>query len=239
MLLPGISGPVVTLPRLDEPLADALLYEQVPYRSAMANGATHCLVLRSRPDGVEVMSKISILERMMLRRFWRRKNKLPEIHRHMKMQRHRVLYGQGGCTCVCVCARARTHLCSYTETEKTNQCTNNQRKDMVRLNMAAGGDALNLEDLSPSGARDGRNGNGVRAGGGEGPRPSKSAHVATVALPDGCPEVGRLERTREVILDGVHFGFAQTAAFFDGDLHKTQGSLNASEHMRLARELLA
>lgn len=37
-----------------EPLADALLFEAVPFRTAIRQGATHALVLRSRPDGAPV-----------------------------------------------------------------------------------------------------------------------------------------------------------------------------------------
>jgi len=90
MLLPGIAGPVVRVPNVGEPMCDALLYEQVPYRSALVGGATHGLVLRSRPDGIGTLAKQSVLERMMLRRFWRRKNRLPAIHGMMKQQRHRI-----------------------------------------------------------------------------------------------------------------------------------------------------
>ena len=57
MLLPGIAGPVVTVPNVDEPLCDALLFEQIPFRSALLGGATHALVLRSRPDGIATLSK--------------------------------------------------------------------------------------------------------------------------------------------------------------------------------------
>lgn len=34
-----------------EPMVDALVYEPIPYRTALAQGATHVLVLRSYPDG--------------------------------------------------------------------------------------------------------------------------------------------------------------------------------------------
>ncbi|KAL8445934.1 hypothetical protein Emag_004899 [Eimeria magna] len=37
-----------------EPLADALLFESIPYRSAIADKASHVLVLRSRPDLLKV-----------------------------------------------------------------------------------------------------------------------------------------------------------------------------------------
>ncbi|CAM9301121.1 unnamed protein product [Ectocarpus sp. 13 AM-2016] len=51
MLLPGITGPMVTLPNVDEPLVDSQLYEQIPFQTALDDGCTHVLVMRSRPDG--------------------------------------------------------------------------------------------------------------------------------------------------------------------------------------------
>lgn len=96
-LLPGITGAFVNYKRESslesmfvrengvyeklqaEPLADALIYEPLPFYSAIAEGATHILVLRSRPDGVNVLGKASPLERMISKRFFRRKNKLQHI----------------------------------------------------------------------------------------------------------------------------------------------------------------
>ena len=62
MLLPGICGPPITLDSMQgakEPLADAMLFEPIPYRAALAEGATHVLVLRTRPDGVNLVRKQS------------------------------------------------------------------------------------------------------------------------------------------------------------------------------------
>ena len=79
-LLPGIAGPVMNMDLRAvgknkqsglkkyvvgnnlagdhyEPLADALLYEPFPYRSAVAEGATHVVVLRSRPVRVLVLRR--------------------------------------------------------------------------------------------------------------------------------------------------------------------------------------
>jgi len=40
-----------------EPLVDALLYEPIPYRQAVEDGATHVLVLRTRPEDAEVLGE--------------------------------------------------------------------------------------------------------------------------------------------------------------------------------------
>ncbi|VEU33660.1 unnamed protein product [Pseudo-nitzschia multistriata] len=114
-LLPGIAGPVVNLlvnedakdrkPRFVlrnnlgdddyEPLADALVYAPIPYEAAMADGATHMVVLRSKPDGGDVIGKGgSIGERLVWSRFFLRKNKLPGIYRRLRKQLHKKLYAR-------------------------------------------------------------------------------------------------------------------------------------------------
>jgi len=76
MCVPGLAGPPQYLPgdqggeklhRLGEdwgsmsgrcePLVDALLYEPIPYRQAVADGATHVLVLRTRSEATEVLGE--------------------------------------------------------------------------------------------------------------------------------------------------------------------------------------
>ena len=38
-----------------------MLFEPIPYRAALAEGATHVLVLRTRPDGVNLVRKQAIV----------------------------------------------------------------------------------------------------------------------------------------------------------------------------------
>jgi predicted acylesterase/phospholipase RssA len=97
MLLPGICGPPITLDSMQgakEPLADAMLFEPIPYRAALAEGATHVLVLRTRPDGVNLVRKQAIIEKLISHRFFRRKQGLPRMAKHMEQQRHRILYAE-------------------------------------------------------------------------------------------------------------------------------------------------
>ena len=115
-LLPGVAGPVMNMisiqdengkqiqyemnPRNNlngddvEPLADALLYEPLPYRAAIKDGATHVICLRSRPDGVDVTGKSSIFEKLIIRRFLIRKNHLRKAYEYMKKQYHKKLYAE-------------------------------------------------------------------------------------------------------------------------------------------------
>jgi predicted acylesterase/phospholipase RssA len=97
MLLPGICGPTVALNNSQgeaEPHADAMLYEPVPYRLAVREGATHVLVLRTRPDGSNVVRPLSFVERLIAHRFFHRKMRMPHMYRHMREQRHRRRYAE-------------------------------------------------------------------------------------------------------------------------------------------------
>ena len=111
MLLPGIAGPIMNAyytedgpvdlflqnnhrKKVVEPLADALVYEPVPYRSAIAEGCTHVIVLRTRPDGTDVTGKSSLFEKLIMRRFFKRKNQLPKIYQYMRKQYHRRVYAE-------------------------------------------------------------------------------------------------------------------------------------------------
>ena len=120
-LLPGIAGPIVNVQKEHlrrnnknnnnkkyivknnlssqhkddyEPLADALVYEPLPYQTALNEGATHVVTLRSRPDGNDVSGKTSIFEKLIFHRFFRRKNKLRHIYDYMRSQGHKKLYAK-------------------------------------------------------------------------------------------------------------------------------------------------
>jgi len=114
-LLPGVAGPVMnmkspqedgTQPQYDmkprnnyevedyEPLADALLYEPLPYRAAVSEGATHVVCLRSVPDGKDVTGKSSIFERLIVRRFFLRKNRFRKVYEYMIKGFHKRIYAE-------------------------------------------------------------------------------------------------------------------------------------------------
>jgi predicted acylesterase/phospholipase RssA len=113
-LLPGIAGPLMNVntealskegkqkfvlgnnfqDQAYEPLADALIYEPLPYRTAVKEGATHVVVIRSRPDGTDTTGKGGVFERLIMRRFFLRKNKLPNIFKRLSKQLHKKLYAE-------------------------------------------------------------------------------------------------------------------------------------------------
>lgn len=114
-LLPGIAGPVMNLDKTAlergqtgqkfklgngleddkyEPMADALLYQPLPFHSAIDEGATHVLVLRTRADGADVTGKSSLFERLIIKRFFKRKNNLPNMWDRMRKHLHKKRYGE-------------------------------------------------------------------------------------------------------------------------------------------------
>ena len=77
-----------------EPLADALVYEPLPYRSALAENCTHAVVIRSHPDGTDVTGKSSFFEKLIFWRFFLCKNALPHILEYFRKHLHKKLYAE-------------------------------------------------------------------------------------------------------------------------------------------------
>eukprot|EP00804_Cyclotella_cryptica_P013986 CCRYP_002497-RA/>CCRYP_002497-RA protein AED:0.02 eAED:0.02 QI:479/1/1/1/1/1/2/37/915 len=68
MDLPSSNGPGTTSPHL---CFDAFCYEPIPFRSAVDEGATHVLALRSRPAGFEPKTKPTLYERAVAPLYFR------------------------------------------------------------------------------------------------------------------------------------------------------------------------
>mmetsp|Transcript_3886 Transcript_3886/g.7769 ORF Transcript_3886/g.7769 Transcript_3886/m.7769 type:complete len:677 (-) Transcript_3886:701-2731(-) len=65
MTVPGAAGPPVKITNAmnqTRSYVDAFCCEPLPYRSAVEEGATHCLVLCSRPDGFQPQTKPTVYE---------------------------------------------------------------------------------------------------------------------------------------------------------------------------------
>jgi len=77
-----------------EPMCDALVYEPMAFQPAIDDGATHVIVLRTRPDGTDVTGKSSIFERLIFRRFFLRKNKLRNMYNYMRRHGHKKKYAE-------------------------------------------------------------------------------------------------------------------------------------------------
>jgi len=66
MTVPGAAGPPVRVTDIynhTRSYFDAFCCEPLPYRSAVAEGATHCLVLCSRPDGFQPQTQPTLYEK--------------------------------------------------------------------------------------------------------------------------------------------------------------------------------
>ena len=75
-----------------EPMVDALVYEPIPYRSALEQGATHVLVLRSYPDGVFLpKSLLGLFELIIAPKCL---DPYPATKAHLATAGHSVLYAQ-------------------------------------------------------------------------------------------------------------------------------------------------
>jgi len=144
MNLPAIAGPLVKLDSIkDGLLADAQLFEPVPFKSALANGCTHVLVLRTRPDGINCMPRPSKVEAGMMKNFFA---DMPDVADYLIQMKHKEVYCE----------------------------------DILRLNQAT---------KSPQ------------------QQGAACAQLFAIAPQEGVAEIGRLERGRGVIFDGVKEGY--------------------------------
>ncbi|CAM9362666.1 unnamed protein product [Chrysoparadoxa australica] len=100
MLVPGLTGPLMTLPCSDTEnglldCSDALVFEPLPYRSAVQDGCTDVLVLRSRPDGKEVLGRRpGVYERLICSRYFSGLHGADHLTDHMVEQKHLQTYAE-------------------------------------------------------------------------------------------------------------------------------------------------
>jgi len=73
------------------PLVDALVCEPIPYRSAIIDGATHVIVLRTRPDPSPILGKPpGIYEKLIGRKYFKRHKEYEAIDWIMKSKHHQI-----------------------------------------------------------------------------------------------------------------------------------------------------
>ena len=75
-------------------MSDALVFEPIPYRSAIKDNCTHIIALRTRADNISVTVKMSIMEKLIMSRFFGRKQGLPELVSWMHNQYHKLVYAE-------------------------------------------------------------------------------------------------------------------------------------------------
>jgi predicted patatin/cPLA2 family phospholipase len=81
-----------------EPLGDAMLSAPIPYDIAHDEGATHVLVIRSSPDGTNLLAAPSVMVwigSMIFKRYFLKKNHLPGMYKRSQTeQRHQRVYAK-------------------------------------------------------------------------------------------------------------------------------------------------
>jgi len=75
-------------------MSDALIFEPLPYRSAIRENCTHVIVLRTRADDLSVTVKMGAMEKMIMSRFFGRKLGLPHFVTWMTKQYHKLVYAE-------------------------------------------------------------------------------------------------------------------------------------------------
>ena len=81
-----------------EPLGDAMLSAPIPYDIAHEEGATHVLVIRSSPDGTNLLAVPTVMAWIgskIFKRYFLKKNHLPGMYKRAQTeQRHQRLYAK-------------------------------------------------------------------------------------------------------------------------------------------------
>eukprot|EP01035_Chromulina_nebulosa_P019631 gene19631-25542_t len=100
MLLPGITGDAVRF--TDSQISSSTNLEETlwpeyitRFQSKLTSGSEPFSdVLRTRPDGVTVTSKMGLIEKLIIKRYFGRKLKLPSIVNWMLNQYHKLVYAE-------------------------------------------------------------------------------------------------------------------------------------------------
>ena len=91
---PRQRGSSISAPDTHHAIADAFLVEPIPYRSACRDGATHVIVLRTRPDPSLILGKpAGLFERAICRRFFDEYAQ-PAAADWVAKLRHQVVYAE-------------------------------------------------------------------------------------------------------------------------------------------------
>jgi predicted acylesterase/phospholipase RssA len=93
MLLPGMCGAPQQIETQTDQLVDALLFDSLALRSAIAGGATHIVMLRTRPDGKNLI-KTSKVGNAISKRYFGKKLKKDHIVDYCNRNQNRVRYAE-------------------------------------------------------------------------------------------------------------------------------------------------
>ena len=100
MTVPAATGPPLPLLRnkdigtnLTTRCFDAFCYEPIPYRSAVEEGATHVLVLKSRPEGNPIGTTPGLFEKVFAPMYFDA-NEMPEVSKYFENGGQQYIYAE-------------------------------------------------------------------------------------------------------------------------------------------------
>jgi hypothetical protein len=190
MLVPAATGPPLPLLRnkdahlnITTRCFDAFCYEPIPYRSAVEEGATHVLVLKTRPDGSPIGTKPGLFEKVFAPMYFDA-NGMPQVSKYFENGGQQYIYVEDYLTL----DQGRDHVVNRRDPESLNGIPVPPPKILYGI-------PRDEEAQKLATNRDKWN----------------RAHLFPLAVAEGKPELSTLSVDQEEVLQGVKMGFA--AAF--------------------------
>lgn len=190
MLVPVATGPPLTLLRhkdahlnITTRCFDAFCYEPIPYRSAVEEGATHVLVLKTRPDAKPIGTKPGLFEKVFAPMYFDT-NGLPEVAKYFENGGQQYIYTEDYLTL----DEGKAHVVDKNDASTCDGVLVPPRKILYGIDRddEANELATNRDEW-------------------------KRAHLFPLAVPEGKPQLSVLSVDQDEVLEGVRNGFA--AAF--------------------------
>lgn len=188
MLVPAATGPPLPLLRnkdahlnITTKCFDAFCYEPIPYRSAVEEGATHVLVLKTRPDGSPIGTKPGLFERVFAPMYFD-SNGMPQVSKYFENGGQQYIYVEDYLTL----DQGRDHKVNESDAQSLKGVPVPPPKILYGVERDE-----EAERLAKN--RDGW----------------KRAHLYPLAVAEGKPELSTLSVDQDEVLEGVSLGFAE------------------------------
>lgn len=192
MTVPGATGPPVFMQKGNKtlPFFDAFCFEPLPYRSAVEEGATHCLVLCSRPEGFQPKTKPGVYEKGVAPQYFKSYGE-PAVASFFERGGQQYIYAEDLLTL----EEGKRAGILQTEDETAGTDSRSSRGVLVPPPEVLYGVERDAETEQVASQRDNW----------------KRAHLLPLKVPVGTPELAPLEQGRDEVLEAVRGGYA--AAF--------------------------
>lgn len=193
MTVPGAAGPPVRMKNGNEtlPFFDAFCFEPLPYRSAVEEGATHCLVLCSRPEGFQPKTKPGVYEKAVAPMYFQSHGE-PTVASFFEKGGQQYIYAED--------------LLTLEEGKRAGIVGANADGGQAEGTRSSGGVLVPPPTILYGVERDAETEKVASQ------RDDwKRAHLLPLKVPVGTPELGSLEQGRDEVLEAVRGGYA--AAF--------------------------